>query len=90
MAHSIIEALYIGLFAAGSVQPLSAPVAPVITDADGIAYVDASPRTPRVVYDWASGRRTVYRAATVTLDPEAPQVGITEAQIQRMTQLAAS
>jgi len=90
MAHPVIEALYIGLFATGVAQPVDVPRTPTVEDAGQFECVSVATRPPRVVYDWVAGRRAVYHTAPVAVRPDAPQVGINEVQIQRMTRLAAS
>lgn len=89
MAHPIIEALYIGLFAASAVQPVDAPREVTVSDRPCSECRVVSERAPRVVYNWAAGSRIVYRSVAGAERLDAPLVGITDKQIRRMTRLAA-
>ena len=52
-------------------------------------HAAAPAKAPRVVYDWASGTRSVYASITPSAVQDAPLVGITEWQIQRLNGSAA-
>jgi hypothetical protein len=89
MAHPLLEAIYIGLFAGGVAQPVEIPNPPVVAAPGCVECAAAAPaRAPRVVYDWASGTRNVYASVKPNMRT-APTVGITEWQIRRLNGSAA-
>ena len=91
MAHPIIEAIYIGLFASTVGQPVDVPKEPV-AQATAPACVECrmtTSRAPRVVYNWAAGTRSVYRAPRKPVLDETPMVGMSELQMRRISGLAA-
>ncbi|MDJ0738781.1 MAG: hypothetical protein QNJ91_03630 [Gammaproteobacteria bacterium] len=89
MAHPILEALYIGLFASTVAQPVDTLEQPVVTVPTYTQCSVESARAPRVVYDWASGTRSVYRTPVKSEVADTPMVGITEWQVRRISGLAA-
>ena len=90
MAHPLLEAIYIGLFAGGVAQPVEVPEQPVLSTPSCVECRAAAPvKAPRVVYDWAAGTRSVYTQVAPSMVKKAPMVGITEWQIQRLDRSAA-
>lgn len=89
MAHPLVEALYIGLFASGVAQPVDTLPQTVAEKPAQSQHVSQPARAPRVVYDWAAGTRSVYRRQAAGIPSDAAQVGITEWQVQRIVGPAA-
>ena len=90
MAHPLLEAIYIGLFAGGVAQPVEVPKQPVVSAPSCVECRAVTPgKAPRVVYDWASGTRSVYAKIPRSEIEKAPKVGITESQIRRLNGSAA-
>ena len=90
MAHPLLEAIYIGLFAGGVAQPVEVPTQPVVSAPSCVECGAAAPaKAPRVVYDWAAGTRSVYTQLPPSAIGRTPMVGITEWQIQRLNGSAA-
>ena len=89
MAHPLLEAIYIGLFAGGVAQPVEVPRQPVVAAPGCIECIASPARAPRVVYDWAGGTRNVYASVKRNDLRTAPTVGITEGQIRRLNGSAA-
>ena len=84
MAHPLVEAIYIGLFASGVAQPVEVHTQPVVSAPTCVECKAASTRAPRVVYDWAAGTRSVYTQVPPAAIKKAPMVGITEWQVRRL------
>lgn len=85
MAHPLLEAVYLGLFAGSVAQPIEVPKQPVMVAPGCIECATAAPaRAPRVVYDWASGTRSVYASAAPTDLRTPPAVGVTEWRNRRL------
>jgi len=85
MAHPLLEAIYIGLFAGGVAQPVEVPRQPEMSAPSCIECRAAAPaKAPRVVYDWAAGTRSIYTQVPPSAIEGAPMVGITEWQIRRL------
>ena len=90
MAHPLLEAIYIGLFAGGVAQPVEVPKQPVMSAPSCVECRAVAPtKASRVVYDWAAGTRSVYTQLPPSAIGKAPMVGITEWQIQRLNGSAA-
>ena len=84
MAHPLIEALYIGLLASGPVQPVDVAHLPVASLSPCGQCVERASRSPRVVYNWATGTRSIYGRGGITVPEGSPMVGMTEWQVRRL------
>jgi hypothetical protein len=84
MAHPFLEALYIGLLASGSGQAVDAPQQ-IVTPLPLCSHCVESPaRSPRIVYNWSAGTRSVYSRNAVSFPNASPMVGMTEWQVRRL------
>ncbi|MCB1771976.1 MAG: hypothetical protein KDI88_00045 [Gammaproteobacteria bacterium] len=84
MAHPLIEALYIGLLASGPGHAVDVANLPVTSLPSCPYCVESGVRSPRVVYNWAAGTRSIYGRGGITVPDGSPMVGMTEWQVRRL------
>lgn len=90
MAHPLIEAIYLGLFASGVAQPVDVPIRPVTQKVVCSTCIAADTRAPHVLYNRAAGTRSVYIEAVHPPGVHnSPKVRITEWQDLRTAPITA-